>query len=438
MPGMGSGSSPTSPIVSAFHTALLQQLLVVLVIVAVVWAVWNQIRNARYRRWAATGVLPASAAPNYRPAEPPARRILRLGFAFLWVLDGLLQLQSGMPLGMPGQVLRPAASSSPAWVRDTVGFGAALWSHHPVLAAASVVWIQLGIGALLLVSPRGWLSRSAGLASAGWAMVVWVFGEAFGGVFGSGSSWLFGTPGAALLYAAAGLLIALPERTWSPATGRRVLRCAGLFLLGMAVLQAWPGRGFWQGAGRGSSSGALLGMVRQMAETNQPAALVRVLHAFAHLDAAHGWAVNLVLVALLGAIGLSLSTLAGPAIRPALFAAATLCLADWVFVQDLGFLGGVGTDPNSMVPTAILLASGYVALAGAAATRTAAGAARFWAQPAGTTVFACAGDAGNAGNIGGPWWCRASLGQLTRLAGTVAALGVVVLGVLPMSWAAIR
>ncbi|HXW31633.1 MAG TPA: hypothetical protein VEJ21_00975, partial [Acidimicrobiales bacterium] len=137
MPGMGSGSSPTSPVVSAFHTALLQQLLVVLVIVAVVWAVWNQVRNARYRRWAAAGVLPASAAPSHTPAEPPARRILRLGFASLWVLDGLLQLQSGMPLGMPGQVLRPAASSSPGWVRDTVGFGATLWSHHPVLAAAS-------------------------------------------------------------------------------------------------------------------------------------------------------------------------------------------------------------------------------------------------------------------------------------------------------------
>ena len=27
-----------------------------------------------------------------------------------------------------------------------------------------------------------------------------------------------------------------------------------------------------------------------------------------------------------------------------------LCLADWVLVEDLGFLGGVGTDPNTMVP----------------------------------------------------------------------------------------
>jgi cytochrome oxidase Cu insertion factor (SCO1/SenC/PrrC family) len=34
----------------------------------------------------------------------------------------------------------------------------------------------------------------------------------------------------------------------------------------------------------------------------------------------------------------------------------------WVLVQDLGFLGGVGTDPNSMIPTVLLIAAGYLAL----------------------------------------------------------------------------
>jgi cytochrome oxidase Cu insertion factor (SCO1/SenC/PrrC family) len=33
-----------------------------------------------------------------------------------------------------------------------------------------------------------------------------------------------------------------------------------------------------------------------------------------------------------------------------------------VLVQDLGFLGGVGTDPNSMIPILLLAAAGYVAL----------------------------------------------------------------------------
>ena len=34
-----------------------------------------------------------------------------------------------------------------------------------------------------------------------------------------------------------------------------------------------------------------------------------------------------------------------------------LCLADWVLVEDLGFLGGLGTDPNSMIPLILLAIS---------------------------------------------------------------------------------
>lgn len=438
MPGMGNGGSATSPIVSAFHDALLQQLLVVVAIAVAVWAVWNKLRNTRYWRSIAAGTLPAYAVRARIRPEPLARRILRLGFGGLWVLDGLLQLQSAMPLGMPGQVLRPAAASSPTWVRAVAGFGADLWAGHPVLAAASVVWIQLGIGLLLLVSPRGWCSRIAGIATAGWAAVVWVFGEAFGGIFGQGSSWLFGTPGAALIYCIAGGLLAFPERTWStPIVGRRILRLAGLFFVGMAVLQAWPGRGFWQGAGRGTAGGSLVSMVRQMAQTRQPYVLVRVLHAFARIDASHSWAVNLLVVAVLGSAGLALCISASPVVRPALYAAVGLCLADWVLVQDFGFLGGVGTDPNSMVPMAVLLVSGYVAFARSPTTVVAADAV---AVPSGGPVPVAVDRrvAATSDTQEGPWWYRASLGHLTRLAGTVAALGVVVVGVLPMSWAAIR
>ena len=42
------------------------------------------------------------------------------------------------------------------------------------------------------------------------------------------------------------------------------------------------------------------------------------------------------------------------------------CLADWVLVQDFGFLGGLGTDPNSMIPLIVLFSAGYLALTPAA------------------------------------------------------------------------
>ena len=64
----------------------------------------------------------------------------------------------------------------------------------------------------------------------------------------------------------------------------------------MAVLQAWPGRGFWQGTVRGQP-GTLAGMTVDMAGT--PAAAFPVRHgsaAFATFDQAHGFAVNLVAV----------------------------------------------------------------------------------------------------------------------------------------------
>jgi len=33
-----------------------------------------------------------------------------------------------------------------------------------------------------------------------------------------------------------------------------------------------------------------------------------------------------------------------------------------VLVEDLGFLGGLGTDPNSMIPFILLASGGYLAL----------------------------------------------------------------------------
>ncbi len=96
---------------------------------------------------------------------------------------------------MPGKVLRPAAAGSPDWVVRLVNFGAEAWTRHPTSAAASAVWIQLGIGMFLLVAPRGRWSRLAGLGSVAWGLVVWVFGEAFGAIFAPGLTVLFGAPG---------------------------------------------------------------------------------------------------------------------------------------------------------------------------------------------------------------------------------------------------
>ena len=363
MPGMNSGLNVDDPtVVAAFRAALLHQGLIILAIFAVLSVAWVAVR-----RPPAAGAAGPAAAP-----EPAGRRVLRIGFGLLWLVDGFLQAQPGMAAGMPSKVIEPTASSSPAWVQHLVNWAGTTWSYHPIQAGAATVWIQAGIGLWLLAAPRGGASRLAGLASVGWGLVVWVFGESFGGIFAPGLTWLFGAPGAALAYCAAGALIALPERSWqTPRLGRAVLAGLGVFLAGMAVLQAWPGRGFWQGTS-GGQPGTLAGMVQTMAQTPQPGLISHLISGFSAFTGRHGFAVNLVVVAALGIIAVAF-ILGRPAVtRPALAAFIALCAADWVLVEDMGIFGGLGTDPNSMIPMALLAAGGYLALtpvpAAAAAT----------------------------------------------------------------------
>jgi cytochrome oxidase Cu insertion factor (SCO1/SenC/PrrC family) len=357
MPGMNSGLSDTNPtLVAAFRAALLHQGLAGLLVLAILALGWAAARE----------FLPAARtrAPGRtaRMTEPAARRLLRIGFGIIWIFDGLLQAQPAMAAGLPSQVIEPTAASSPDWVQHVVNWAGTSWSFHPIQAGAATVWIQLGLGVWLIAAPAGWSSRLAGLSSAGWGLVVWVFGEAFGGIFAPGLTFLFGAPGAVLFYCAAGALIAVPAARWrAPRFGALVLAGLGAFLAGMAVLQAWPGRGFWQGTLH-RRPGTLVAMARSMAATPQPRFLAATVRWFAAVDAAHGFAVNLAAVILLAVIAGGLLTGRPRLVRPALVLLLTLCLADWILIEDLGFFGGLGTDPNSMVPVALLAISGYLAL----------------------------------------------------------------------------
>ncbi len=283
--------------------------------------------------------------------------VLRAGFGLLWVFDGILQAQPAMAAGLPGKVVAPAAATAPIWVRHLIDWSGTAWTFHPVQEGAATVWIQVGIGVWLLAAARGRWSRLAGLASAGWGLLVWVFGEVFGGLFLPGQSLLTGTPGAVAFYCVAGGLIALPDRSWRSAVlGRRLIAGLGIFFAAMAVLQAWPGRGFWQG----STSGPLVDMLTSMSANPQPVPLAHLVADFASLTARHGFAINMIAVATLGTIAVGLLGARRRALLAVIVVLVSFCLADWVLVQDLGFLGGLGTDPNSMIPLLLLAVCGYL------------------------------------------------------------------------------
>ncbi len=410
MPGMNSGLNVNDPtVVAAFKAALLHQGLIALAIFFVIGVAWLTLRA-----WLPGGVPSRAAAP---PPEPAWRQVLRIGFGLIWLLDGILQAQPKMAVGLPSQVIEPIAASSPRWVQEVVNWAGTAWSYHPMQAGAAAVWIQVGIGVWLLAAVRGPMSRLAGVVSIGWGLVVWAFGEAFGGIFAPGLTWLFGAPGAVLIYCVAGALIALPERAWhSRNVGRLTLAGLGVFLVGMAVLQAWPSNGFWQGTAHGQP-GTLAAMTASMAPTPQPHFLSQWITAFTGFDEAHGFAVNLFVVVVLAVTGVAFATGRHRLIRPVLVVFVVVCLADWVLIEDFGFLGGLGTDPNSMIPFSLLAVAGYLALTSAPARTSEPATER---QTIRERVWAAVQPSALA---------SASMGSVAA----VAALGVIILGAAPMA-----
>jgi cytochrome oxidase Cu insertion factor (SCO1/SenC/PrrC family) len=425
---MNSGLSPGDPtLVAAFRSAMLHQGAIALLMLVLVWLLWG---TARAWRSAPAAGASVGGAGMGGTAETRARWLLRTGFGVLWIFDGLLQAQPKMAGGLATQVIEPVAASSPGWIQHLVNWGGTVWSYHPVQAGAASVWIQVGIGAWLIAAARGPWSRLAGAASVAWGLIVWVFGESFGGIFASGLSWLTGAPGGVLFYAAAGALIALPEDAWrSPRAGRLLLAGLGVFFTGMAVLQAWPGRGFWQGSA-GRKPGPLSGMVKEMAATPQPRFLSSLLSGFASFATRYGFAVNLVVVIALAAIGAAFLTGRPWLVRYAMWSGIAFCLADWVLVQDLGFLGGLGTDPNSMIPLILLFSAGYLALV-----------PEVTSEMIGTSETAVNAEVPGSLELAGSVGVLRGLGDAVasaraRSVATVGALAVILLGVAPMAAAA--
>ncbi len=352
----------------AFDSRLSQEAFVVLILLAITAVCFNVIKAQQLKRSVPKNPdvsVSGEAQPEiYRmnqpgkpnSAEASFKKILRVGFGILWVLDGLLQMQSSMPIELPNSVIAPSVSGSPEWVKEIVRYALEAWQRHPITYATGVAWIQLGIGLFVLIAPSGFMLRMAGTASALWAILVWVFGESLGGIFAPRPSWLFGTPGAALIYFFAGVFLALPDGYLG--IGRRKRRVAGsvgLYFLAMLILQIWPGNGYWISSAGSHKRGPLANDVARMSQMSQPEWLKRTLLSFASFVNHESLLTNL-LISL--ALGLTAFAFFLPYKRLRLYVLigqSALAVFVWVFFQDLGFIGGVGTDTNSMLPTLIIV-----------------------------------------------------------------------------------
>jgi hypothetical protein len=123
----------------------------------------------------------------------------------LWLLDGLLQLQHHMfTSNFATQVIAPAAQGQPAFVSDPMKLGMHMFLLHPAVFNTMTALTQLGIGVLILYKRTTKLGL---LSSVMWGLVVWIFGEGYGGIFSGHTLLLMGAPGAVLIYVVLALAV---------------------------------------------------------------------------------------------------------------------------------------------------------------------------------------------------------------------------------------
>lgn len=297
-------------------------------------------------------------------AEPSGRRFLRLGFGLLWIADGLLQAQPRMPAGFVPADIDPQLQAGPDWLASLVAPLLRAWTRHPVVADVAVVWLEIGIGLLLLLGRRGVLARIACVVAIVASVVIWVLGECFGGLLAAGASWLTGAPGAALVYALAAALLLVPVSWWRSGHAQvLVSRCAAGWLAVGAVLQAVPAEGFWTADG-------LAGPFSDGAAMRQPGWLSAPMRSLARVAGQSPGALNLVVVLLVSGVAVWLWFDGRTA---ALSGGIMLCLATWWLAQDFGVLGGTATDPNTGLPLALLIAAALPAWSAQPAAARASG-----------------------------------------------------------------
>ncbi len=282
-------------------------------------------------------------------SEPRARTYLRIAFGCIWVFDGILQFQPGMPLGLASGVVQPTIAGAPSWLQPLQLHAVHLWNAHPISLATGTAWIQVGIGLALIVSNAG-VGRLAAIVATGWGALIWLVGNGAGGAFAHGASILFGWPGATLFYCVAGVWIAVTPRFFAKHFSKFVLRFLALILGIAAVLQILPSGGFWHGG----NANAMTSMTRAMTETAQPHALSWIVLHVGTLAGTLGGGFNVIVIIWLVVCAVGLWHASTHQINWPVTALVVGCVFFWITGEDVAIFGGLGTDINSLIPLAVL------------------------------------------------------------------------------------
>jgi hypothetical protein len=277
------------------------------------------------------------------------RRRVEIALGLLWLLDGALQFQPYMfTNAFFKDILGMANMGLPGPVATLDYDLAKMLSTHPVAWNAAFASFQVALGIGLLWRRTANLARGASIL---WALGVWVVGEGFGGMFMSGTSLVTGAPGAALLYALAGVVIWPTRRTKGPAVADSGPLGPGPTRLVWTAL--WTGVALLELEAVNHAGSVPAAQLANGGE-GEPQGLAALNHSAGHLITGHGG----LFAALVGltAVAVGWGVLWSVSRPMALGLGIAAAVLFWVVGQDLGMvLTGQGTDPGTG-PLFVLLA----------------------------------------------------------------------------------
>jgi hypothetical protein len=302
------------------------------------------------------------------------QRGIQIALGCLWLLDGALQLQHQMfTSNFTSQVITPASQGQPRFVSSPMHFGIHIFLLHPAVFNSLIALIQLGLGALILWKRT---VRIGLLLSIPWALIVWVLGEGYGGIFSLHTLLLMGAPGAASLY----LVLALASMPSKLDKKRPKQKQQVAYWLAIVWMALWMGGGIYQLLPSQNSTGDVSSMIatnaqsapRWMASVDTAAAnLIQNLGkpnsslqtptmnmtsaqmshmtsaVNAPIESGQGYISILCLALVMFCIGIGV-LFSGAWRKLAIYVGILLSLSFWVVGQSLGgYYTGLATDPNS-------------------------------------------------------------------------------------------
>lgn len=271
---------------------------------------------------------------------------LQFSLGGLWLADGILQLQPQMPYEFLSLILFPVISGiqNPS-LSSFLMIGYNTWMIHPYQfnAISGALQIFIGVSFILIRSERA--LKIVSIISFLWGIIIWIFGEGFGGIFAGNPSYLTGYPGSALIYS----LMSIPFFINSLNNEKNISKFFNVilvvFLLTSSILQALPGSGFW-------AYNNLAGIpYNLMFNQGEPIPLAYLLNAIYPIISIYGFYFNIIFVSVPLALCLAI---AGKRKASYLLTAAYI-FSIWVIFQDMGIYVNPSTDPNTALPVVLIL-----------------------------------------------------------------------------------